>query len=136
MMAEDVPTAKGNTQWWPSTVQQILRTVELGNTNLNLPATQYVSFSARQEGLFGVKATGQVGDVGSEDRLEAVRVPALDVFEELGGGFGWACGREGTEVRCWGHPWDGTLGEVGEGSSTPLRRGELPVMTAERVGEQ
>ncbi|NNF08510.1 MAG: hypothetical protein HKN21_17240, partial [Candidatus Eisenbacteria bacterium] len=42
---------------------EVLQTVELGNTNLSLPATQYVSYSARQEGLFGVKATAKVGSL-------------------------------------------------------------------------
>jgi hypothetical protein len=43
---------------------EVIQSVELGNTNLSLPATQYVSFSARQEGLFGVKANAKVGSLG------------------------------------------------------------------------
>ncbi len=43
---------------------EIVKSVELGNTNLSLPATQFVSFSTRQEGLFGVKATAEVGNIG------------------------------------------------------------------------
>jgi hypothetical protein len=43
---------------------EVVKSVELGNTNLSLPSTQFVSFSTRQEGLFGVKATAEVGDIG------------------------------------------------------------------------
>ncbi len=43
---------------------EIVKSVELGNTNLSLPTTQFISFSTRQEGLFGVKAEAQVGGVG------------------------------------------------------------------------
>lgn len=40
---------------------EILKTLELGNTNLSLPGTQYVSYSGRNEGLFGVKAGARIG---------------------------------------------------------------------------
>jgi len=41
----------------------ILQTVELGNTTLNLPNSQFVGYSQRIQGLFGVKATAQVGNL-------------------------------------------------------------------------
>ncbi|MEP7027273.1 MAG: hypothetical protein ABI960_01635 [Candidatus Eisenbacteria bacterium] len=40
---------------------EILKSLDLGNTNLALPGTQYVSYSGRNEGLFGVKAAARVG---------------------------------------------------------------------------
>jgi hypothetical protein len=40
----------------------VVQRVDLGNTNLSLPRTQYISYSARQEGLFGVKMTGRLAD--------------------------------------------------------------------------
>jgi hypothetical protein len=40
---------------------EILKNLDLGNTNLELPGTQYVSYSGRNEGLFGVKAAGKIG---------------------------------------------------------------------------
>ena len=40
---------------------EILKQLDLGNTNLELPGTQYVSYSGRNEGLFGVKAAGRIG---------------------------------------------------------------------------
>lgn len=40
---------------------EILKNLDLGNTNLSLPGTQYVSYSGRNEGLFGVKAAARVG---------------------------------------------------------------------------
>ncbi len=42
----------------------VVKSVELGNTNLALPSSQFVSFSTRQEGLFGIKAEAQVGNLG------------------------------------------------------------------------
>lgn len=41
----------------------VVQSVELGNTNLSLPPTQFVSYSARQEGLFGVKTEASVGNL-------------------------------------------------------------------------
>jgi hypothetical protein len=38
----------------------VIQRVDLGNTNLSLPATQGISYSARQEGLFGIKMTGRL----------------------------------------------------------------------------
>ncbi|MEO6463405.1 MAG: hypothetical protein ABIP29_10050, partial [Candidatus Eisenbacteria bacterium] len=40
---------------------EILKNLDLGNTNLSLPGTQYVSYSGRNEGLFGVKAAARIG---------------------------------------------------------------------------
>ncbi len=40
---------------------EILKNLDLGNTNLTLPGTQYVSYSGRNEGLFGVKAAARIG---------------------------------------------------------------------------
>src|SRR4029079_6317505 len=40
---------------------EILKQLDLGNTNLELPGTQYVSYSGRNEGLFGVKAAAKIG---------------------------------------------------------------------------
>jgi hypothetical protein len=40
---------------------EVLKNLDLGNTNLSLPGTQYVSYSGRNEGLFGVKAAARVG---------------------------------------------------------------------------
>jgi len=38
----------------------VIQRVDLGNTNLTLPRSTYVSASTRQEGLFGVKMTGRL----------------------------------------------------------------------------
>ena len=39
----------------------LFQLVDLGNTNLTLPGTQYVSYSGKNEGLFGMKATSRFG---------------------------------------------------------------------------
>mgnify|MGYP003694613579 CR=1 FL=1 len=39
----------------------LIQALDLGNTNLTLPGTQYVSYSGKNEGLFGMKATTRLG---------------------------------------------------------------------------
>jgi hypothetical protein len=39
----------------------LIQALDLGNTNLSLPGTQYVSYSGKNEGLFGMKATTRLG---------------------------------------------------------------------------
>ncbi len=41
----------------------ILKSIEAGNTNLSLPNTQFVGYSSRIQGLFGIKAEAQVGNL-------------------------------------------------------------------------
>ena len=42
---------------------EILQVVEAGNISLSLPATQYVTFSGKNKGLFGLKAISKLGPV-------------------------------------------------------------------------
>lgn len=39
----------------------VIQSLDLGNTSLSLPGTQYVSYSGKNEGLFGVKLASRVG---------------------------------------------------------------------------
>lgn len=39
----------------------LVQELDLGNTNLSLPGTQYVSYSGKNEGLFGIKSTARWG---------------------------------------------------------------------------
>ena len=39
----------------------LVQALDLGNTNLSLPGTQYVSYSGKNEGLFGVKSSLRIG---------------------------------------------------------------------------
>jgi Motility related/secretion protein len=39
----------------------LVQALDLGNTSLTLPGTQYVSYSGKNEGLFGVKASSRYG---------------------------------------------------------------------------
>ncbi len=39
----------------------IIKTIELGNTNLSLPSTRFSGYSQRIQGLFGIKTTAEVG---------------------------------------------------------------------------
>lgn len=41
----------------------ILKSIEAGNTNLSLPNTRFVGYSSRIQGLFGIKAEAQVGNL-------------------------------------------------------------------------
>jgi hypothetical protein len=40
---------------------QVIQKLDLGNTNLSLPNTQYVSYSGRNDGLFGVMSALRIG---------------------------------------------------------------------------
>ena len=42
---------------------EILQKVEAGNTSLSLPATQFVTFTGNNQGLFGVKAISKFGPI-------------------------------------------------------------------------
>lgn len=42
---------------------EILQKVDLGNTSLSLPGTQYVSYGGSHQGLFGINAQALVGDM-------------------------------------------------------------------------
>jgi hypothetical protein len=43
----------------------IVQTIEAGNTNLSLPNTQFVGYSSRVQGLFGIKATAKLGNLSA-----------------------------------------------------------------------
>ncbi|MCP4632093.1 MAG: cell surface protein SprA, partial [candidate division Zixibacteria bacterium] len=42
---------------------EIVKSIEAGNTNLSLPNTQFVGYSESVQGLFGIKAEAQVGNL-------------------------------------------------------------------------
>lgn len=42
---------------------EILQSVEAGNTTLSLPATQFVTFTSNSQGLFGLKALAKLGPI-------------------------------------------------------------------------
>ncbi len=42
---------------------EVIQSVDLGNTNLSIPNTQYVSYSGTHEGLFGIKTVARLGSV-------------------------------------------------------------------------
>ncbi|UCC78725.1 MAG: cell surface protein SprA [Candidatus Zixiibacteriota bacterium] len=42
---------------------EIIQTVEAGNTNLALPNAQFIGYSENVQGLFGIKSTAKIGDL-------------------------------------------------------------------------
>ena len=42
---------------------EILQTIEAGNTNLSLPNSQFIGYSENVQGLFGIKATAKIGNM-------------------------------------------------------------------------
>ncbi|HHI01969.1 MAG TPA: hypothetical protein ENL22_00440, partial [candidate division Zixibacteria bacterium] len=42
---------------------EIVKTIEAGNTNLSLPNAQLIGYSQNIQGLFGIKATAQLGNI-------------------------------------------------------------------------
>ncbi|MBI4720461.1 MAG: hypothetical protein HY770_04435 [Chitinivibrionia bacterium] len=59
----DIPLANRIQIRYKGDEDDILKTIEAGNTNLNLPNTQFVGYSSRIRGLFGIKTEAQVGNL-------------------------------------------------------------------------
>ncbi|UCG60657.1 MAG: cell surface protein SprA [Candidatus Zixiibacteriota bacterium] len=59
----DIPLANRIQIRYRGDEDDILKSIEAGNTTLSLPNTQFVGYSSRIRGLFGVKAEAQVGQL-------------------------------------------------------------------------
>jgi len=59
----DLPLANRLMLRYKGSEDDVLQTVEAGNTTLNLPSTQFLQYSTRVQGLFGLKATAKIADV-------------------------------------------------------------------------
>ena len=59
--ANQVPLANRIAINYRGDEDDFVQALDLGNTNLSLPGTQYVSYSGKNEGLFGVKFASRVG---------------------------------------------------------------------------
>lgn len=59
----DIPLANRLILRYKGSEDDVLQTVEAGNTTLNLPATQFLAYSTRVQGLFGIKATAKLADL-------------------------------------------------------------------------
>jgi hypothetical protein len=59
----DIPLANRISIRYKGDDDDILKTVEAGNTNLSLPNTRFVGYSSRIQGLFGLKAEAQLGNL-------------------------------------------------------------------------
>ncbi len=65
----------------------ILKSIEAGNTTLNLPNTRFVGYSSRIRGLFGLKAEAQVGSltltaIASQEKGTSERASVSPTGEE------------------------------------------------------
>ena len=59
--ANQVPLANRIAINYRGDEDDFVQALDLGNTNLSLPGTQYVSYSGKNEGLFGVKFASRIG---------------------------------------------------------------------------
>ncbi len=59
--ANQIPLANRIAINYKGSEDDLIQQFDLGNTNLSLPGTQYVSYSGKNEGLFGVKAASRLG---------------------------------------------------------------------------
>src|SRR5215831_5538604 len=59
--ANQVPLANRIAINYRGDEDDFVQALDLGNTNLSLPGTQYVSYSGKNEGLFGVKLASRIG---------------------------------------------------------------------------
>ncbi|SYZ73837.1 conserved hypothetical protein [Candidatus Zixiibacteriota bacterium] len=57
----DIPLANRIIIRYKGDEDDIIKTIEAGNTTLSLPNTQFVGYSSRIQGLFGIKTQAQVG---------------------------------------------------------------------------
>jgi len=60
---------------------EVIQKIELGEVNLSLPGTEFVSYSGHHEGLFGAKMSARVG------RLDLVVIASKEEGESDGAGF-------------------------------------------------
>ncbi|MBU8934407.1 MAG: cell surface protein SprA [candidate division Zixibacteria bacterium] len=59
----DIPLANRLQIRYKGNEDDILKTIEAGNTNLSLPNTKFVGYSSRIRGLFGIKVEAKVGNL-------------------------------------------------------------------------
>jgi len=59
----DIPLANRIQIRYKGDDDDVLKTIEAGNTNLSLPNTQFVGYSERIQGLFGIRTEAQVGSL-------------------------------------------------------------------------
>jgi len=59
--ANQVPLANRIAINYRGDEDDFVQELDLGNTNLSLPGTQYVSYSGKNEGLFGIKFASRIG---------------------------------------------------------------------------
>ncbi len=59
----DIPLANRILLRYKGDEDDVLKTIEAGNTTLNIPNTRFVGYSARIQGLFGLKAEAQLGSL-------------------------------------------------------------------------
>jgi len=83
----DIPLA--NRIWirWEGDDDDILKTIEAGNTTLSLPRTALVGYSAQVQGLFGIKAAAQLGNltvtaIASQEKGSADQITVTPGGEE------------------------------------------------------
>ncbi|MBD3348909.1 MAG: hypothetical protein GF400_06895, partial [Candidatus Eisenbacteria bacterium] len=60
---------------------EIIQRIELGEVNLSLPGTEFVSYSGHHEGLFGAKMTSKIG------KLDVVTIASKEEGKSAGASF-------------------------------------------------
>lgn len=59
----DLPLANRLILRYKGSEDDVLQSIEAGNTTLDLPSTQFLKYSTRVQGLFGIKATAKIADL-------------------------------------------------------------------------
>ncbi len=59
----DIPLANRLILRYKGDEDDVIKAIEAGNTNLNLPNTRFVGYSSSIRGLFGIKAAAQLGNL-------------------------------------------------------------------------
>jgi len=83
----DIPLANRIQIRYKGDDDDILKSIEAGNTTLNLPNTRFVGYSSRIQGLFGLKAEAQLGNlrmiaIASQEKGSSERASVSATGEE------------------------------------------------------
>ncbi|UCD95050.1 MAG: cell surface protein SprA [Candidatus Zixiibacteriota bacterium] len=105
----DIPLANRLIIRYKGDEDDIVKSIEAGNTTLSLPNTQFVGYSTRIQGLFGVKTEAQIGSL----KLTAIASQEKGSTERTTINAGASGSKD--EIRDWAY-YDGKIYDLGRQS--------------------
>jgi len=114
----DIPLANRLIIRYKGDEDDIVKSIEAGNTTLSLPNTQFVGYSSRIQGLFGVKAEAQVGSL----KLTAIASQEKGTSERTSIDAGASASK--FYIRDWQYA-DGMIYDLGTDADFPGGEGDV-----------